>query len=158
MTAALAEADTREGFANARGALAAVDLGKAERELDIFLESHARKEIEGLKNHADGLAAVAREFERGHFGEILAVSDDRAGGGAVEASDEIEQRGFSGAGAAEKGQKFARFDGKGDVVHRTDGGVAKSVVAGDMVELDGWFVVGHRDRFGPTEYYATELS
>src|SRR5260370_10605076 len=91
MTAALAEADTREGFANARGAVTAVDLGKAERELHIFLEGHARKEIEGLKNHADSLAAVAREFERGHFGEILAGSYDRAGGGAIGAGDELEQ-------------------------------------------------------------------
>ena len=78
MTTPLVEADAREGFANAGGAVAAVDFGETERELDIFLEGHAREEIEGLKNHANGLAAVAREFERGHFREILAVSDDRA--------------------------------------------------------------------------------
>jgi len=27
-----------------------------------------------------------------------------------------------------------------------------------VVEADGRFVVGHRDWFGPTEYYARELS
>jgi hypothetical protein len=55
-----------------------------------------------LEDHADGLAAMARELERGHFREILVLSDYRSGGGAVEAGNEIEQRGFAGAGAAEQ--------------------------------------------------------
>ncbi len=158
MTAALVEADAREGFADARGPVTAVDFGEAERELDVFLERHAREEIERLEDHAYRLAAVAREFERGHFGEILAMSDDRAGSGAIESGNEIQKRGFSGAGAAEEGEEFARFDREGVVVHRADGGVAERVVAGDVVEADGRFVVGHRDWFGPTEYYARELS
>src|SRR5207245_8727503 len=136
MTAALVEADAREGFTNARGPVTAVDFGEAERELDIFLESHARKEIEGLKNHADSLAAMAREFERGHFGEIVPASDDRAGSGAIESGNEIQKRGFSGAGAAEKGQEFAGRDGERDVGHSTDGGVATSEVAGDQGSAD----------------------
>jgi len=60
---ALSEADAIESFADAGSAVAALDFGETERELDILLESHAREEIEGLEDHADGLTAVAREFE-----------------------------------------------------------------------------------------------
>jgi hypothetical protein len=63
MSDAFAEADALKSFVDAGGAVAAVDFGEAERELDIFLESHAREEIERLEDHADGLTAVARQFE-----------------------------------------------------------------------------------------------
>ena len=69
MAEAMSEANALEGFADARGTLGAIDFGEAKREFDIFLERHARKEIEGLEDHADGVAAIAGEFERGERGD-----------------------------------------------------------------------------------------
>jgi aminopeptidase YwaD len=73
------------------------------------------------------------------------VRDDGAGTGAVETGDEIEQRGFSGARATQKSEKLAMRDGERHVVDGADDGFAHDVVAGNLVKLDGWFVVGHKD-------------
>ncbi len=143
MAEAMGEADTFEGFADAGGTLGAIDLGEAKREFDIFLEGHARKEIEGLEDHADGGAAIAGKIEGGERGDVLTEGQDGAGGGAVEPGDEIEERGFAGAGGAEEGEEFVLRDGKGDFVDGANGGCAHGVVAGDAVELDGKSGCGH---------------
>src|SRR4029077_8625634 len=58
MLAAGAQADALKGFRYAGAALGAIDFGKTQRELYIFFESHARQQVEGLKDHAYGVAAV----------------------------------------------------------------------------------------------------
>jgi hypothetical protein len=143
MAEAMREADTFKGFADARGTLGAIDFGEAKREFDIFLEGHARKEIEGLEDHADGGAAIAGEIEGRERGDIPAEGEDGAGGGAVESGDEIEEGGFAGAGGAEEGEEFILRDAEGDFVDGADGGCAHGVVTGDAVELDGGGGGGH---------------
>ena len=64
--------------------------------------------IECLEDHADGMAAITGEFQRTHFREISLLGDDASGGGAIEARQKIEQRGFSGARAAEQRQEIRR--------------------------------------------------
>ncbi len=71
------------------------------------------------------------------------MSDDRAGGRAVQAGNEIEKRGFSRAGAAEKGEKFAGGKIERNIIDGADHGLAHGVVAGDMVETNGKLVVRH---------------
>ena len=53
------EADAVEGLRYAMAALGAVDFGQAEGELHVFCQSHSGEEIEGLKDHAYGFAAIA---------------------------------------------------------------------------------------------------
>ena len=48
------------------------------RELDVFCEGHAGKEIEGLEDHADGVAAVAGEFNGIDGGEVAPADMDGA--------------------------------------------------------------------------------
>jgi len=62
----------------------------------------------------DGAGAYAldknlspREIERRKRSDVLAKRQDRAGRGPVEAGDEIEQRGFAGAGGAQQSEEFA---------------------------------------------------
>ena len=131
-----AEADVFEGGLDAGGALVAIDFGEAQRELDIFREGHAGEEIERLEDHADGVAAVAGEFDGIDGGEVAAADVDGAGGGTVESGQEIEEGGLAGAGAAEERDEFALADFEGDVVDGGDGGVAEMVVAGDVLGLD----------------------
>ena len=144
MADALFESDALEGLADARGSFGAVDFREAQRKFDVFFERHPREKIEGLKNHAHGLPSVARELERGHLREILAVREDRAGAGAVEPGDEIEKGGFSGARAAEKREKFTYRDGERDFVDGADDGFAHEVVAGDGSKPDSGRELGHR--------------
>ena len=144
MAAACGEADVFEGGLNAPSALGAIDFSEAEGELDVFRKGHAGKQIEGLEDHADGIAAVAGEFDGVDGGEVAAADVDGTGGGAVESGQEIEQGGFAGAGTAEQGDEFALADFEGDVVDGGDGGVAEVIVARDVLGLDqggGW--VGH---------------
>src|SRR5712671_2207383 len=54
-----AEAHAVEGLRYAMPALGAVDFGEAEGEFHVFCEGHAGEEIEGLEDHAYGVAAVA---------------------------------------------------------------------------------------------------
>jgi len=138
VAAACAEADVVESGSDAGGALGALDFGKTQRKLDIFLEGHAGEEIERLEDHTDGVAAVAGEFHRVDGSEVAAADVDGAGGGAIEAGQEIEEGGLAGAGAAEKSDKFAGADFERDVVDGGDDGVAESVVAGDVLGVDEW--------------------
>jgi hypothetical protein len=143
MAEAMGEADAFERFANAGGTLGAIHFGEAKRELDIFLEGHAREEIEGLEDHADGGAAITGEIEGGERGDVLAEGENGAGGGAVESGNEIKEGGFAGAGRAEEGEEFVLRDGEGDFVDGANGGCAHGVVARDAVELDGKSGCGH---------------
>jgi len=140
---AMCQANALERFMDARGTLGAIDFGEAERKLDVFLEGHAREKVEGLEDHADGVAAVAGERERVQRCDVLAVGEDRTGSGTVEAGDEVQESGFAGAGRAEEREEFVVGDGEREFVDGVDGGFAHDVVAGDAVELDGGGGGGH---------------
>ena len=89
-----------------------------------------------MEDHADGVAAVAGEFDGIDGGEVTAANVDGAGGGAVESGQEIEKGGLAGAGAAKEGDEFSGADFERDIVDGGDGGVAEVVVAGDVLGLD----------------------
>jgi len=63
-----------------------------QRQLDIFLESHARQQVKRLENHPDRLAAIPREFVRFQFGQVAVSHADRARGGAVKPGHHAQQR------------------------------------------------------------------
>lgn len=129
----LGEANAFESFVDARDAFSAWNFGQTQRELDIFFEGHSRQKIEGLKNHADHTAAIAREFMGIHFGEIAALHVNRAASRAIETCEQIQESRFSGTGGAEERDKFAGGNGKADVVHGTDEGFAHVVTARDVL-------------------------
>jgi len=134
---ALIEFDALQGFGDARVTLSVIYFREAKGKLDVFCEGHAREKIERLKDHADGVAAVACEFEGRQGGKIFSVGVNRARGRPIEASHEIEKSGFAGAGAAKECDEFAGADGEGDIVYGANGGGAEGIVAGDVVELEG---------------------
>ncbi len=140
---AVREANALEGFADAGGTLGAVDLGQAKWQLDIFFERHAREKVERLEDHSNGVAAVAGEIEGIERGDIPAVGKDGAGSGAIQAGDEIEERGFSRTGGAEESEEFVVGYGEGEFVDGADRSFAHGVVAGDAVELDRGIGGGH---------------
>ena len=86
---ALVEFYSLKRLRDSRFALGMIYFGEAEGQLDVFGQSHAREQIEGLKDHAYGVAAVAGKFERRKFGKVAAVCMNCAGSRAVEAGHEI---------------------------------------------------------------------
>ena len=136
MAGAVAQLDAIEGFANALLALGTVHLGEAEGKLDVFFEGHARKELKGLKDDANGAAAVLGQRKRRQRGQIAAVNLDCTGTGAVQSRDEIEQRGLAGAGAAQQGEEGALGNFKTNAIERTDGGRAHGVVTDNVLEMN----------------------
>ena len=136
VTAACGETNVFECGLDAGGAVVAIDFGQAKGKLYVFGEGHAGEEIERLEDHADGVAAVAGEFDGVDGREVAATDVDGAGGGAVKSGQEIEKGGLAGAGAAEKCDEFGGADFERDVVDGGDGGVAELIVAGDVLSLD----------------------
>ncbi len=65
-------------FAHSSAALAALHLGKAQRQLYVFLERHSRKQVEGLENHAYSAAAIARQFYWIQFRKVAVMRKDSA--------------------------------------------------------------------------------
>ena len=63
VTQAVSQAHALQSFADTAGPFSALDFREAKRQFDVFFERHARKQIEGLKDHADGVAAIARQVE-----------------------------------------------------------------------------------------------
>src|SRR5580658_5260978 len=112
--------NTLDRFANARGALLAVNLGEAERKFDVFLERHSWKQIESLRDDADGVAAMSGEFVGGHVREITIVGEDGAGRGPIEAGHQVQESGFAGARTAEQRHKFRLANFNRDAVYGSD--------------------------------------
>ena len=90
MAKAMREMHVFESFTNPASAFGTIDFGKAKRKFDVFLESHTRKQVEGLENHANGVATVASEVQRSKLREVFAVGEDGTRCGPVQASHEIQ--------------------------------------------------------------------
>ena len=89
MSRALHKSHSLERFALALAAFVAIHLGQAQRQFHVFFQRHFRKEIERLKDHPNGAAAVLRELNGTKLRQISAVGDDRARGGPVQARHQI---------------------------------------------------------------------
>src|SRR5262249_49942976 len=112
--AGVPEADEVEQLPDPRAAHAALVLADPEAELDILLRRHVREEAVRLEHHAH-IAAVGRKAR-----DVLAVDDDRAGVGAVEAGDEPERRRLPASGRPEQRQELSLLERDVDAVQRDD--------------------------------------
>jgi len=95
----------------------------------------AGEQVEGLEDEADLLVADAGELVIVERGDVVAVEPVAAAGGRVEASDEVHQGGFAGAGGAHDGDVLVVADAQVDAAERVDLLVAHLVglpeIAGD---------------------------
>ena len=106
-----------------------------QRQADVFEARQGRQQVEELEDEADLVAPHARQLIVGQAGERFAVDADLAGGRAVEAADQIEQRRLAGAGRADDRDHLAARDGEADGVERDDVAFAGELL-GDVVERD----------------------
>ncbi len=119
---AFGEAGAGEGGLRARTDLLAVE--DFQRQHDIFQRGEVGHELEGLEDEAD--------VPRPHFGALVFVQvgqgvaggADDAAARQVEAGQQPQQGGFSGAGDADDGHRFAALHAHGNVVQDLQGAPA----------------------------------
>ena len=118
MVGAGAEADAVERGAGVGGVGHGVEVL---REHDVFERGEIGDQVELLEDEADLVGAEAVELGGGHGVDFFAVDGELAGGGRVEAAEQVDERRFAGAGGAGDGDPFARADGEAGVVEGADG-------------------------------------
>ena len=127
--------EERLGAFSGRAAAGEVGIGEGGDE-DVFQHGALRQEMVGLEDEADLLVADARELEVVEAGEVFAVEQELAGGGAVEGTDNVEERTFAAAGRADDGDTLAPREVERDAEEHADalssgGG---GVLFGDVLE------------------------
>ncbi|GDY18699.1 hypothetical protein LBMAG56_00440 [Verrucomicrobiota bacterium] len=147
MVEAVGETDAGEerlGAFTGGAAAAGVGVGEGGDE-DVFQHGALRQEMVGLKDEADLLVADARELEVVEAGEVFAVEEELARGGAVECADDVEERAFAAAGRTDDGDALAAGEVERDSEKHADalGAGGRGVLFGDVLELQerrgrGW--------------------
>jgi hypothetical protein len=136
MARARGEADIFESGGYAAAALRGGESLDEERVLDVFGGGEDRDKVEGLKDEADLLAAENRGLRRAEAGGVCALDEDAAGGGLVNAADEVEEGGFSAATGARDGEKFATVNCEAEAVEGGDEAMVEGEAAGDLLDTD----------------------
>src|SRR5947209_8641008 len=107
-----------------------------QRQLDVLQCRGAREQVEVLKDEAEPLIAQPRPLIDRHGSDLLASEAIAAGGGTVEAAEDIHQRRFSRAGRSDQREILARLDGERHAVQRLDLDLAEVIHLADIGELN----------------------
>ena len=91
-----------------------------EGQLDVVLRAGARQQVEALEHEPDGPAAHRGELVVGHGGHVRAVQDVGAGGGMVEAAQEVEEGGLARARRPHDRHELPLLEREGHALQRVD--------------------------------------
>ena len=133
---AVGEADQIEHFLDAGAGFIRGITAEEEGEFDILANGHGGEEVEELEDDAEGVAAVVREFAFAGGVEREAVHADLAGGGCVEAAEDVEEGAFAAAAGAGDGGEVAGCEIEGDAVEGADFSGAGGIDSRDLAEFD----------------------
>jgi hypothetical protein len=114
------EADVGERLLGALDALGRRSAVVDEGQLDVVEGCGAGQQVEGLEDEANLLVADAGELVVVEFADELAVEPVLAFRGSVEASDEVHESGFPGAGRSHNGDVLVVLDLHGDAAQGLD--------------------------------------
>ena len=106
-----------------------------ERDFDVFERVEVGDEVAAglLPDEADLLAAVLDHLGFGDGDEVLPADEGAAGGGLIEAGEDVEERALAGAGGADDGHEFATADLEVQATERHDFEIS------DLVDLEEVF-------------------
>ena len=93
------------------------------REHDVFERGEIRNEMELLEDEADFFRAVADEFGFVEIGDFCTVYHDAAGSERIETAENIDERGFAGAGRAHESDPLTGLNIEADAVQGAKGAV-----------------------------------
>ena len=110
------------------------------REHDVLDRSQIWNQVKLLENETDFFRAHTREFICTQAGHVPAIENDFAGGGAVQATDKVDKRGFARTGRTHHCNPLARFYPQGEVIERANdasrGARLGRIQLADLVEPD----------------------
>ena len=104
--------------------------------LYVFLCRQILHQIVELEHKSHIGAAVCGQLCAAVFGDVLAVDDDFAAVVGVHAAEDVQHRGFSGAGRAQDDGEFALFYGKRNVPVGIDGAAAHVIGLAAVYHFD----------------------
>ena len=119
-------------------ALSARHARDGQGQFDVGEDGLVGDEIIALEHEADGVVAVGVPVPVGVAAGGDAVDDELAAVVAVEAADDVEQRGLARAAGAEDGDKFAVAQVEADPVERCLRQIAGGVFLFDIDKLKHW--------------------
>ena len=117
-------------------ALPGGDVGVDQGHLHVFHQVQLGQQVVLLENEAQHLVSDPGQFVLVHPAHIPAVEPIGAGGGHIQAADDVHAGGFARARLAHNGHELPFLDLHRDVVGRLDGGVPHLVVLADRVKFD----------------------
>ncbi|CAM5347687.1 hypothetical protein STANM309S_02002 [Streptomyces tanashiensis] len=135
MPEALAEADRLQRLGGPGTPLGGLDAERDEGGLHVLLGGERGDEVEALEDEADGLAAHGRQPALGERGQVGAVEQDAARGGAVEAAEHLEEGGLAAARGALDDETVPLGEGEVDPGERVDSLLSAPVLLGDADEF-----------------------
>ncbi len=117
-------------------ALAAIQAGVGERQLDIGDRGRARHEVEALEDEADLAVAQVREVVLVELAGVHAVDQVAPGGGYVQAAEDVHECALATARAAHDRDEVAALDAQRDAAQRMHADRADAVGLADRAHVD----------------------
>jgi hypothetical protein len=117
---AVGEPDHGKRGVNALGALLAVQFGEQQRQFDVLRRGQHRHQIIELEDEADIGGAPGGEFALGETIDALVGHRNLAGVGAIDAAEQIEQRGLARTGRPHDRDEIAAGDRKVEMIEDRD--------------------------------------
>ena len=117
-------------------ALAAGHPGVDQGHLHVAHQVELGQQVVLLEHEAQHLVAYGGKLIAAHPAHVPAVEPVDAGGGHVQAADDVHAGGFARAGLAHDGHELPRLDPHGDMIQRLDDGVAHMIILAHLVEFD----------------------
>ena len=132
------EAHLPQRLGGTAAALSARYARDGQGQLDVGEDGLVGDEVIALEHETDGVVAVGVPVPVGVAAGGDAVDDELAAVVAVEAADDVEQRGLARAAGAEDGDKFAVAQVEADPVERCLCQIAGGVFLFDIDKLKHW--------------------
>ena len=133
---AVAQAQAGEQGLRPLAAFTLVAAGIDRRQLHVLRGRDRGQQVVALEHEAEGVTPQRREFVRVQARHVHAAYLVAAFAGAIQAAQDVHQRGLAGAGLSDDGDELAGLDFQAHVVERTQQGVAAAVNAGNPVQFE----------------------
>ncbi len=122
-----------------------------QRHLDVFDHRQRGQQIVRLKDEADPRGADLGQLVVAHLRDVVVAEHEAAGGGPIEAAEQVEQRALAGAGRAHDRDVVALGHVERHAAQGVDRLAAEHVVLAEIGDADGqphWAAPLRRGRRG----------
>jgi hypothetical protein len=107
-----------------------------QRQQHVFGRGQPGQQVVRLEDEADLAVPHAGQLVLAQPADVLPIQHVRAAGRAVQAAQDVHQRGLARAGGSHDGEEFTLFDGQVDPSQRVHGDLAGAVDFGQVRDLD----------------------